>query len=947
MLICLAGYCVFFVPQASCGTYKHTPPWRELECLEDEATRYGTISAGAVRVEDYNSSARAVARARFREDLARIRSLPDNISTNEVHLSQSEFAIAAGLAVMKKAETETNITNPAYAGSAAEDYLKKLKELLPDNTLPKLTGSDEALARLAKLRYIQNESENLEMPQPQSGYRRLEVSVSLTAWTKGNARAALVYLDLYPFNADRWCHWATHSVEQAYLQMRKEKPDLNDPVRLEQEFLKKWRALDDAAIGWSRKRVLLESSKVFPGLSWRDKDFWDLVANYDFGPNQDPYANCHTALENRNLLPNLVYVEPVANPRFALSATSAGSDLESQVEAGVPKVEGKLSGGRKQSRGDEAADLEVNVLSFAAGQRRAGWIFLQNGDGKIMRPFESRVHMVVDVPTQFVGKIELDIHKSFLDQSYKPLVTFSDQTRWLNLAREVLNEIESEPDQKGKLSLRWDNLGNQSWDGEAYSSITNWQLLKSWTRNLGGLGWSEKLVFEIPNPSFPTRYAIYTHVVGRGVGQHGLAYVAIEGDRVRGIYELRAQVPPEFEVLDRDFVDDYLYPGLVDVHDHPNWNFISRWNVPNAAESNCRPKFCDRYEWQGTNDYKTQAEMPFETVKGTEFAVDSLLYGDVRALLGGVTTLQGGDDVGASPSPMRRLWSSATSNTGAVGKLKETKILADYLAKLESGESNRLFLHVGEGTDAASRKELEVVEAAHLLRPETVLIHGIAFGRDELETVRKSGASMVWSPRSNLNLYGATMDIETVLAKGIPVALAPDWALTGSSNMFQELKCAADYAQKNQIRGLTPERLFHMVTSDAAQIAGLVDSAGEPMVGVVRESAFADFLLLRHRVDDPYQNLLQATDLDIHSVVIGGRPVLGDESFLRFAFGKVPIEHIPGSVTLAAYFGGEANGYSAYPLAVVREHLKSDKYQLAPFVEAPTPSCSVTRVPKT
>jgi 5-methylthioadenosine/S-adenosylhomocysteine deaminase len=929
----------FYSHPSSCGTFKHASPWKELECLEDEATRYGAISAGAVRVEDYNSPTRAIARAKFREDLAKVRSLPDNIYTNEVHLMQSEVAIAAAINLASKTATESKPGDHPKTETSPEDYIKKLKELLPGDTLPKLNSSDEALARLARLRYLQNETENLDLPPLQNGYRRLELSVSLTAWTKGNARAAVVYLDLYPFNADRWCHWTAHSVEHAYLQAR---TDPKIPVKLE-DFLVKWRAIVDSEY-WSRKRILDESTNVFPGLSWHDVDFWGFVKHYENGPNQDPYANCHTALESRHLLPNLVYVEPVANPRFALSATAAGSNLDSKFDARVPQADATLSASRKSVESDESADLEVNVLSFAAGQRRAGWIFLQNGNRKIMRPFESRVHMVVDVPAQFVGKVELDVHKTFLDQQYRPLVTFSDQTRWLNLARQVLNEIESEPDRKEMLSLRW--AEKQPWNGEVYSSVTNWQLLKSWTRNLGGLAWSEKLVFEIPGPIAPRGYAIYTNVVGLGATQHQLAYVAIEADKVRGIYPKREMVPPEFKLLEDDFVSDYLYPGLVDLHNHPNWNFIPRWSIPIATESTCRPKFCNRYEWQKNSDYKEVAERPFQLVKNTIFAMDGLLYGDARALLGGVTTLQGGDDVGGSPSPMRRLWSNTISNARAVTKLRDDNILAEYESKLSSQEAKRLFLHVGEGTDADSRGELDVIEAAHLLRPQTVLIHGVAFGHDELEKIKKSGASMVWSPRSNLALYGATLDIEMVLAKDIPVALAPDWALTGSSNMFQELRCAAEYAERNKILGLTPERLFRMVTSDAARIAGLVDSAGEPTVGVVRESAFADFILLRHRLDDPYKNLLQARDTDIHSVILNGRPVLGDKQFLQFAYGSVPVEYLTLSdgTKIPGYFGTEATSYAVNPIAVAKEHLfQSALIQLAPFVEMPSSSCSVAR----
>jgi cytosine/adenosine deaminase-related metal-dependent hydrolase len=50
---------------------------------------------------------------------------------------------------------------------------------------------------------------------------------------------------------------------------------------------------------------------------------------------------------------------------------------------------------------------------------------------------------------------------------------------------------------------------------------------------------------------------------------------------------------------------------------------------------------------------------------------------------------------------------------------------------------------------------------------------------------------LFWSPRSNLELYGATANIGAALDAGVEIALAPDWAVTGSSNILNELKVAS------------------------------------------------------------------------------------------------------------------------------------------------------------
>ena len=49
---------------------------------------------------------------------------------------------------------------------------------------------------------------------------------------------------------------------------------------------------------------------------------------------------------------------------------------------------------------------------------------------------------------------------------------------------------------------------------------------------------------------------------------------------------------------------------------------------------------------------------------------------------------------------------------------------------------------------------------------------------------------MVWSPLSNLMLYGGTTNIGAARSAGVPLALGSDWSPTGSKNLLNELKIA-------------------------------------------------------------------------------------------------------------------------------------------------------------
>ncbi len=53
------------------------------------------------------------------------------------------------------------------------------------------------------------------------------------------------------------------------------------------------------------------------------------------------------------------------------------------------------------------------------------------------------------------------------------------------------------------------------------------------------------------------------------------------------------------------------------------------------------------------------------------------------------------------------------------------------------------------------------------------------------------GVNLIWSPRSNLELYGSTADVAAAKAAHVKIALAPDWSPTGSDGLLAELNYAA------------------------------------------------------------------------------------------------------------------------------------------------------------
>src|SRR5439155_832903 len=73
----------------------------------------------------------------------------------------------------------------------------------------------------------------------------------------------------------------------------------------------------------------------------------------------------------------------------------------------------------------------------------------------------------------------------------------------------------------------------------------------------------------------------------------------------------------------------YIFPGLIDTHNHPQYNAIPRWR---AAK-----KYKNRYEWIVDPIYRQNVEAVFAKLKEHHVEYAALKYGEVRALIGGTT----------------------------------------------------------------------------------------------------------------------------------------------------------------------------------------------------------------------------------------------------------------------------------------------------------------------
>lgn len=319
--------------------------------------------------------------------------------------------------------------------------------------------------------------------------------------------------------------------------------------------------------------------------------------------------------------------------------------------------------------------------------------------------------------------------------------------------------------------------------------------------------------------------------IARGPARAARQDIRVESGRVR--FCSRAVSGPALDV------DGYLIlPGLINAHDHLEFNLFPR--LGSGPYSNAT-------DW--AKDIYRPDEPPVREHLKLAKSV-RLLWGGIKNLISGATSVLHHNpydpvfDAGFPVRVIRRFgWShSLAFSRNVVRDWARTPPEAPFL------------IHAGEGTDACAAGEVYRLDAAGILGPATVLVHGVALDESGLHLVRKRSSSMVWCPRSNHFTLGRTLSPEA-LHSGIPIALGTDSALTSGGDLIDEIETARSHA--------TAEHLYGMLTGVAARVLRLQD--GE---GTISDGGVADLLLVRDRGVEPAHALL---DLHLEAVLVGGR----------------------------------------------------------------------------
>ena len=179
-------------------------------------------------------------------------------------------------------------------------------------------------------------------------------------------------------------------------------------------------------------------------------------------------------------------------------------------------------------------------------------------------------------------------------------------------------------------------------------------------------------------------------------------------------------------------------------------------------------------------------------------------------------------------------------------------------------------MHVGEGTNAAARSEIDELIRWNLLHRKLIGIHGVALSPAQARYFK----ALVWCPQSNYFLLNATAPVNR-LKKFTCVLFGTDSTLTSDWNIWEHITMA------RETQMLSDEELFRSLTSDAANVWKL-------NCGSISEGQDADLLLVKDTGGKGLDAFYNTRPEDILMVISKGNIRLFDES-LYYQLGDIPL----------------------------------------------------------
>ncbi|NVB36621.1 amidohydrolase family protein [Pseudenhygromyxa sp. WMMC2535] len=324
--------------------------------------------------------------------------------------------------------------------------------------------------------------------------------------------------------------------------------------------------------------------------------------------------------------------------------------------------------------------------------------------------------------------------------------------------------------------------------------------------------------------------------------------------------------------------DAVISPGLINTHDHIT--YANNWPIGEGVD-----RYEHRHDWRkGLNGHST---LPYNGSASAEEVTGA----ELRFVMGGATSTasaggrwgllrnvdSSGDLEGLSLTP-------ADSDTFPLDDSNGTQIASgcnygDTTTAAWVAQQEAYLPHLSEGIDSYAQNEFECASTnPDLLERQTALVHAVGVTAEDVQAMAETQAKVIWSPRSNVVLYGQTAPVTLMDALGVQIALGTDWIPSGSMNLLRELACAQGLNDDYFAGHFSDKQLWEMVTTNAAFAIG-----GQRGVGMIKPGYVADLAIFAKGEEIDHGAVIRGHESTVSLVLRGGTPLYGDAELLASA----------------------------------------------------------------
>ena len=319
--------------------------------------------------------------------------------------------------------------------------------------------------------------------------------------------------------------------------------------------------------------------------------------------------------------------------------------------------------------------------------------------------------------------------------------------------------------------------------------------------------------------------------------------------------------------------DSVISPGMINAHDHITY-------------SNARPAVWGEERYEHRHDWRKGIH-EHTPISGPSTTHNEIV--ELRQMMGGATSVFGSGKVrGLVRNLDEEVVGGVKSiyQTFPLGDGQNTEYTNDscsyqyHESVTHFDETCPYGPHLGEGINEAAHNEMVCLSGENggvdIFKPNLAVIHGVAVTPDIVEKMALNHVKMVWSPRTNISLYGDTAPVTVYDEFGVIIGLGTDWIYSGSANMLRELQCV-DYLNQNYYNHhFTDYEIWRMPTMGSALAMGVSHELGQ-----INQGYLADIVIYHKQQGvSPYRSVIQAQNKDIQLVMIGGKLVYGDDNLI-------------------------------------------------------------------